>query len=462
MKKKKSRKWIWISLIALAVIFVAVKVFGGGKDKGEKVSVEKVSKRTVIETVTASGQIYPEVEVKISPDISGEIVELNVEEGDSVKKGQVLARIFADLYALQRDEASSQVSQSQATVANSEAALEALNATLSQQKQAYERNKTLYDQKVISKAEFEQVEATYRSAQANYNAAQKNILSLKAGVQSAQTGLTRANKDLGRTTLVAPMNGVISSLKVKKGERVAGNSFNVGTEMMTVADMSVIEVRVDVGENDIVKVNIGDSADIEVDAYNNRKFKGIVTKIASSTNSSSSQTSGATQDVTNYEVRIRLDSNSYRDLINRSGNTKKFPFRPGMNASADIKTMRKDNVLAVPITAVNARVKNSDQSLADKKKEKEANGPADQEQETKPAMSGDEGLEEVVFVLQPDNTVKKTVVKSGIQDINYIELVTGLKEGDQVVTGPYTAVSKSLKDGSKVNVVPKEKLFEKK
>jgi HlyD family secretion protein len=458
MKKKKSRKWIWITVISLVLIFILVKVFASGKDKGEKVSVEKVAKRTVIETVTASGQIYPEVEVKISPDISGEIVELNVEEGDSVKKGQVLAKIFADLYALQRDEASSQVNQSQATVANSEAALDALNATLNQAKQAYERNKTLYDQKVISKAEFEQVEATYRSAQANYNAAQKNILSLKAGVQSAQTGLTRANKDLGRTTLAAPMNGVISSLKVKKGERVAGNSFNVGTEMMTVADMSVIEVRVDVGENDIVKVNIGDSADIEVDAYNNRKFKGTVTKIASSTNSTS-QASGGTQDVTNYEVRIRLDSNSYKDLIKRSGDYKKFPFRPGMNASADIKTMRKDNVLAVPITAVNARVKGTDQSLADKKKEKEASAP-DQEQETKPAMS-DQGLEEVVFVLQKDNTVKKVVVKSGIQDINYIE-ITGLKEGDEVVTGPYTAVSKSLKDGSKVNVVPKEKLFEKK
>src|SRR5689334_1320152 len=345
----KKLKWALIIIGILVLVVIVLKVFGGGGDKGEKVAVEKVTRRTIIETVTAPGQIYPEVEVKNSPDISGEIVELNVEEGDSVQKGKVLARIFADLYALQRDEASSQVNQSQATVANSEAALEALNATLSQQKQAYERNKTLYDQKVISKAEFEQIEATYRSAQANYNAAQKNILSLKAGVQSAQTGLTRANKDLGRTTLTAPMNGVISSLKVKKGERVAGNSFNVGTEMMTVADMSVIEVRVDVGENDIVKVNIGDSADIEVDAYNNRKFKGTVTKIASSTNSSSSLTSGSTQDVTNYEVRIRLDSNSYKDLIRRSGDYKKFPFRPGMNASADIKTMRKDNVLAVPI-----------------------------------------------------------------------------------------------------------------
>ena len=458
MKKKKSRTWIWVIVIGVVILILAYLIAGSRKDTTEKVSVEKVAKRTVIETVTASGQIYPEVEVKISPDISGEIVELNVEEGDSVKKGAILARIFADLYALQRDEASSQVNQSQATVANSEAALEALNANLNQAKQAFDRNKALYDQKVISKAEFEQFETNYRSAQANYNAAQANIRSLKANVQSAQTGLTRANKDLGRTTLIAPMDGVVSSLKVKQGERVAGNSFNVGTEMMTVADMSIIEVRVDVGENDIVKVNIGDSADIEVDAYNNRKFKGLVTKIASSTSGSAVQGT-TTNDVTNYEVRIRLDSNSYRDLIKRAGDNKKFPFRPGMNASADIKTMRKDNVMAVPITAVNARVKGSDQSLADKKKEKEANTP-DENQDTKTSQSA-EGLEEVVFVLQKDNTVKKVVVSSGIQDINYIE-VKGLKEGEEVITGPYTAVSKTLKDGSKVKVVPKDKLFEKK
>jgi HlyD family secretion protein len=226
--------------------------------------------------------------------------------------------------------------------------------------------------------------------------------------------------------------------------------------MMTVADMSVLEVRVDVGENDIVKVNIGDSADVEVDAYNNRKFKGIVTKIASSTKT----TNAATADVTNYEVRIRLDSSSYSDLIDRS-KRKKFPFRPGMNASADIKTMRKDNIIAVPITAVNARVKGSDQSLADKKKENEANKAEEETQDTKQATVSSEGLEEVVFILQKDNTVKKAVVKSGIQDISYIE-VAGLKEGDEVVIGPYTAVSKTLKDGMKVKVVAKDKLFEKK
>ncbi len=453
----KTLKWILIIAGVVALVLIVAKVLGG-KDEGEKVAVEKVQKRTIVETVTASGNIYPEVEVKISPDISGEITELNVAEGDSVKKGQVLARIFADIYALQRDEAASQVGQTQATVANSQAALEATKASLDQAKQAYDRNKSLYDQKVISKAEFEQFETTYRSAQANYNAALQSIKALQANVNAAQTGLTRANKDLGRTTLVAPMNGVISSLKVKKGERVAGNSFNVGTEMMTVADMSVLEVRVDVGENDIVKVNIGDSADIELDAYNNRKFRGIVTQIASSTNATTA--AAATNDVTNYEVRIRLDPESYKDLIDPA-RPKKFPFRPGMNANADIKTRRKDNVLAAPITAVNARVRGSDKSLADKKQESGVGRDKD-DQSGDPAMSTGDELEEVVFVLQQDGTVKKVVVKSGIQDINYIEITSGLKGGEDVVIGPYTAVSKSLKDGAKVNVVPKEKLFEKK
>ncbi len=455
---KKTLKWILIIAAVLVLVLFIGKLMGGGKDKGEKIAVEKVTKRTIVETVTASGNIYPEVEVKISPDISGEITELNVEEGDSVKRGQVLARIFADIYALQRDEAASQVGQSQASVANSQAALEATKASLDQAKQAYDRNKSLYDQKVISQAEFEQFETTYRSAQANYNAAQQNIRGLQANVQTAQTGLTKANKDLGRTTLVAPMNGVISSLKVKKGERVAGNSFNVGTEMMTVADMSVMEVRVDVGENDSVKINIGDSADVELDAYNNRKFKGIVTQIASSTKVTAA--SAVSNEVTNYEVRIRLDRNSYQDLIDPS-KPRRFPFRPGMNASADIKTKRKDNVLAAPITAVNARVKGSDKSLDDRKKES-AVGKDNETESMQPETSVSDELEEVVFVLQPDKTVKKVVVKSGIQDINYIEVVSGLKGGEEVVIGPYNAISKTLKDGMKVNVVPKEKLFEKK
>lgn len=457
----KTVKWILIILGVLIVLLIAGKLIAGGGDEGTKVSTEKVVKRTIIETVNASGKVYPEVEVKISPDISGEITELTVEEGDSVKKGQVLARIYADIYATQRDQAAAAVNQQQAMTANSQAQLDALKATMDQAQRTYDRQKQLLSDKVISQAEFEQAESAYLSAKANYTAAVQSIRGNQASVQSARASLNRANKDLSRTTLVAPMSGVISSLSVKKGERVAGNSFNIGTEMMRVADMSVMEVRVEVGENDIVKVNIGDSADVEVDAYNNRKFKGVVTEIASSTGTGTSGlASASSNDVTNYEVRIRLNPDSYRDLIDVK-NVKKFVFRPGMNASADIKTKRHDNVLAVPINAVAARVKGSDKSIEDKKKEDKKNNPEKNDQDNNATgVTGDE-LEEVVFVLQKDGKVKKTIVKTGIQDINYIEILTGLNEGEEVVTGPYNAVSKSLKDGNKVKVVPKDKVFEK-
>src|ERR1043166_5218942 len=284
----KTLKWILIILGILIAVLIVGKLIAGKGDEGVKVSTEKAAKRMIIETVNATGKIYPEVEVKISPDISGQITELNVQEGDSVKKGQVLARIYADIYATQRDQAAAAVNQQQAMTANSQSQLDALKATMDQAERTYNRQKQLLEDKVISKAEFEQADSAYLSAKANYTATVQAIRGNKASVVSAQASLERANKDLGRTTLTSPMNGVISSLSVKTGERVAGNSFNIGTEMMRVADMSVMEVRVDVGENDIVKVNIGDSADVEVDAYNNRKFKGIVREVASSTTSGAS------------------------------------------------------------------------------------------------------------------------------------------------------------------------------
>ena len=450
----KQLKWTLIIAGLLGAAFAVYKIKKGNEKKIEKVAIEKAARRTIVVSVNASGKVYPEIEIKISPDIAGQITELYVEEGDSVTKGKVLARIYADIYALQRDEAASRVNQSVAIVSNGQASLEALKANLDLAKQTLERNKTLYEQKVISKAELEQYETTLRSAVANYNAALQNIKGLQAGVQSTQTGLNKANKDLSRATIVAPMSGVISSLKVKKGESVSGSGFNVGTEMMTVSDMSSLEVRVDVGENDIVKINIGDSADVEVDAYNNRKFKGVVTKIASSTKSTSPL--ATTNDVTNYEVRIRLDKESYKDLAGKT-----FPFRPGMNASADIKTKRIDNILAVPIAAVNARVRGSDKSMSDKKEE-DLKTKGNEEGMDNSNIQTDDELEEVVFVLQIDGTVKKVVVRSGIQDINYIEILSGLKEGDEIVIGPYSSISKNLKNGMKVKVVPKDKLFEKK
>lgn len=453
-----NKKLIWIIGILLVVIIalVALKKAGViGKEQGIKVSVEKVTPKTIIETVNASGKVYPEVEVKVSPDISGEIVELNVEEGDSVKKGQVLARIYADIYSTQRQQAAAGVSQSQAQVSNSQAQLGALKAALDLAEGTYNRQKKLLDDKVISRAEFEQADQAFKTAQANYNAALQGIRGTQASVQSARAQLARANKDVSRATLVAPMDGVVSLLAVKKGERVVGTAQMAGTEMLRVADMHSIEVRVDVGENDIPKVHLGDSALIEVDAYTKRKFKGIVYKIASSNTSASNAQSTGT-DVTNYKVYVRMLPESYADLIDPS-RPKAFPFRPGMNASADIQTKTHTNVLAVSINAVTTRDKNSNKAPASDKDSKDNSNNSNSA-----AATNDDDIEEVVFILQKDNTVKKIKVRTDIQDINNIEILAGLKAGDQVVTGPYNVVSKTLKDGDKVKVVPKEDLFDSK
>lgn len=358
----KKLKWVIIALVGIIVLLIILKKTGViGKEEGIRVSAEKVALRTIVQTVNASGKIYPEVEITLSPDISGEIVELNVEEGDSVVKGQVLAKIYGDIYATQRDQASAIVNQQQAQVANARANLAAQQAQLDQAKKTYLMQKQLFDEKVISQSEFNTALAAYETAQANVKAAQQNVNSSIASVESAKAGLAKANKDISRATLTAPMSGIVSLLNVKEGERVVGSSMMAGTEMMRIADMSKIEVRVDVGENDIPKVHIGDSAIVEVDAYNTRKFRGIVTQIASSnvgaasTNITSASANTST-DVANYKVYIRLDPASYHDLIDPS-KKKKFPFRPGMSASADIQTETKTKVLSVPINAVTTREK---------------------------------------------------------------------------------------------------------
>ena len=456
--------WIIISLVLLVVILVVMKKAGAfGKDEGIKVSAEKVAKRTLTEIVTASGKIYPEIEVKMSPDISGEIVELTVVEGDSVKKGQELAKIYADIYTTQRNQAAAQVDQQQALVSNMSAQLPGLKATMDQNQLQYDRQKQLLDQKVISRAEFEQADNALKLSTASYNAALQTVKGNVAGVASAEANLSIAAKNLSRTTLVSPLNGVVSLLSVKKGERVVGNSMMAGTEMMRVADMSKIEAIVDVGENDIPKVQLGDSANVEVDAYNNRKFRGFVTQIASSvTTASGATTTVSTNDVTNYKVHIRLLANSYKDLYDPK-RPKHLVFRPGMSASADIQTKTHTDVLSVPINAVTTRDKNSDSS-SDKNKTAAKNSP-DQAPDngfdnSKTTTVSATDLDEVVFVLKPDGTVKKVKVRTDIQDINNIEILSGLKEGEEVITGPYGTVSKILKDGTAVTVVPKEKLFE--
>ena len=455
----KKLRWTIIGLIALIFLLVILKSTGViGKDEGIKVSTEKVTRRNITEIVTASGKVYPEKEVKISPDISGEVVELSVvQEGDSVKKGQELAKIYADIYTTQRDQAAAQMNQQQALVSNMTAQLPGLKAALDAARKTFDRQKQLLDQKVISTSEYEAAESAYKSAEANYLAAQQTARGNVAGVASARANLEVAAKNLSRTTVVSPIDGVVSLLSIKKGERVVGNSMMAGTEMMRVADMSRIETIVDVGENDIPKVQLGDSAIINVDAYNNRKFRGVVTQIASSVSTATgSTTTLSTNDVTNYKVHIRLSPDSYKDLIDPA-HPKRFPFRPGMSASADIQTRTHNNVLSVPINAVSTREKDTVHS-AQANTDKKDNAASDDDNRSANA-SGD--LDVVAFVLvHPVDTVRKIKVRTDIQDFNYIEIVDGLKEGDEVITGPYSIVSKTLKSGMRVKVVPKDKLFE--
>lgn len=443
--------WIIVGLVAIIVLLVGLKKAGViGKETGEEVTSEKVQLRTITESVNASGKVYPEIEVKVSPDISGEIVNLFVEEGDKVTKGQVLAKIYADIYSTQKDQATANVNQFQAQYENIKASLSGLKTSYENTKTTYERYKKLLDDKIVSRSEFEQTEQSFRSAESSYLGALQTIKSGAAQIQGVRAQLSRAEKDLARTTITAPMDGIVSSMSVKKGERVVGTAQMAGTEMMRVADMKSIEVRVDVGENDITKVKIGDTALVEVDAYNNRKFKGVVYKIANPV-SALAASAASSAEVANYKVHIRLEPSSYEDLIKENS---KFPFRPGMTASADIQTKSKLNVISIPLNAVTTRDKEGngkDTKVTTKMEDKNA----------APADNKDEDINEVVFVLQKDSKVKMVKVKTDIQDLNYIEVI-GLKVGDEVITGPYSTVSKLLKDGSLVKIVSKDKLYEEK
>src|SRR5258708_3017977 len=404
MNKKFLR--IIIGLIALILLLVVLKKAGVlGKEEGIKVSAEKAVRRNITEIVTASGKVYPEKEVKISPDISGEVVELNVlQEGDSVKKGQELAKIYADIYTTQRDQAAAQMNQQQALVSNMSAQLPGLKASMDATKRTFDRQKQLLDQKVVSLSENEASESAYKPAEANYMAALQTVRGNVAGVASFKANLSIAAKNLSRTTVVSPIDGVVSLLSIKRGERVVGNSMMAGTEMMRVADMSKIETIVDVGENDIPKVHLGDSALISVDAYNNRKFRGIVTQIASSVTTAlgTSTTTVSTNDVTNYKVHIRLSPDSYNDLIDPA-HPKSFPFRPGMSASADIQTRTHANVLSVPINAVAVREKNTDKAVLGSGDE----SGGGRKKDTRPGTKGSADLGEVVFGVPPGDTVRK-------------------------------------------------------
>jgi HlyD family secretion protein len=428
----KSKRIVWI-LVSVVVLLLVVAIFTkGGANNAIKVTAEKPEYRTVIETVSASGKIQPEVEVIISSDVSGEIIEMAVKEGDFVKQGDLLLKINPDLVESALGRAEAAVNTAKANYSSSQARLAQSKAQFVNAQASFDRNKKLYKDQVISDAEFDNATSSFEVAKAEVTAAQQSVQAALYNIKSAEASLKEARENLGRTSIYAPMNGTIINLSKEKGERVVGTAQMAGTEILTVADLTTMEVDVDVNENDIVRVSKNDTVLIEVDAYLERKFKGVVTEIANSAN-----TTGASIDqVTNFDVKIRILQESYKDLMDRVDSASS-PFRPGMSANVDIQTKRLENVLSLPIQAVTTRADTSDTK-----------------EET-----DDERLIECVFVLSEGKAVLKKVV-TGIQDTKYIQIETEIDQEVEVITGPYTAVSKLLEDGSAVNKVKKEMLFE--
>ncbi len=426
---------MWIIIGAVVLIGVLIIIGKNNKEEALAITAEQPTRKTITESIPANGKIQPVVEVKISPDVSGEIVELNVKEGDHVKKGDLLLKIKQDFYISGRDRAVAQLNSMKAQLAQSE-------AQFVQTQQSYERNKKLHDQNVVSEADFE-------SAQAQYDINKRQVEAARYNVKSAEAALKEAEENLIKTTIYAPMDGIVSKLSVERGERVVGTSQMAGTEMLRIANLSEMEVLVDVNENDIVRVKQNDTAMIEVDAYPARKFKGVVTQIA---NSSKSVTT-STDQVTNFEVKIFILPESYNDLATQPNMN---PFRPGMSAAVYIQTVTHANALVVPIQCVTTRT-----DLAEKTKTDSTATDSTAKQETvTPAAKTEKtnaDFVERVFVVQPDETVKAVAVKTGIQDNTHIEIVTGLSDSLKVVTGPYNMISKRLKNGTKVKITDSSK-----
>lgn len=442
-----SNKRVYVVLgILLGIIgIVGALVYTGviGEESATRVAVERSAKRDIVETVSASGKIYPVSEVRISPDVSGEITSLLIEEGDSVRKGQVLASINSTIYKSMVNKANAQLNQTQSSVSNASALMQQAKAQLDQATSTYLRNKELFDDKVISAVEFEAAEGSFKSAKASYKAAMENIKGNQFGVASARANVTEAVQTLQKTTIYAPMTGIVSALFIKKGERVVGTAQMAGTELMRVADMSKMKVDVEVGENDIQKVKYGDTANVEVEAYPSRKFKGLVVLISQSSTSIGAQSSlsSMTDQVTNYTVSVQILPESYQDLL--EVDKRHFPFRPGMSASVEILTKHQLQILSVPINAVTTREDTEDEEEETEKKKTDI-------------------IKEYVFIVNAQNRTELREVKTGIQDNEYIQILSGLKEGEQVVVAPFSAIARTLKKDKKVKIVPKKELFDKK
>jgi len=444
--KKKTRNIILISATVLILFSIIAKKAGWiGKEVGFEVNTQKVELKTITETVSASGKIQPEVEVKISPDVSGEIVDLFVKEGQEVKKGEVLCKINPLLYISNKERTEASVNTTKANLANSKARLVQSKAVFVNTELTFNRNKKLFDQGAISEAEFENSKSQYESAKADVEAAAQTVSASDFNIKNAVASLEEANNNLDRTIIRSPVDGKVSKLNVEKGERVVGTSQMAGTELLRIANLNEMEVVVDVNENDIVKIHLNDTTLIEVDAYLGQKFKGIVTSIANSAN-----TNGTSADqITNFEVKIRILRDSYSHLLNNKQDNNS-PFRPGMTATVDIQTKTIKNVLAVPIEAVTLRTDTTSENKTNKKNKKEV------DEEEKDKNNKEEAIE-LVFVFDNGKSLIKPV-KTGIQDNNFIQILSGISKGDEVIVGPYKTVSKLLKNRSLVKVVQEEEL----
>ncbi len=425
MANKKSNKLLYylLGIVGIIIVFAIIGRAAGwiGGEKVTNVEVATVGKNSIIEKVSASGEIQPEIEVNLSPDVAGEIIELNIAEGDSVEIGKLLVKIRPDNFVSALDRSRANLNQQLANLAQAKASLQRAEAQYTRSELEYNRQKKLYEQKAISDSEFEQAQANYITAQKDLEAAKQSVVAAEFVVKSSQATVNEAAENLRLTNVYSPVSGIVSNLLVEKGERVVGTQQMAGTEMLTIADLSRMEVRVDVNENDIVRLSKGDTTIIEVDAYSfsGKKFKGIVTSIANTANTKPSPDA-----VTEFEVKIRILNSSYADLV-AAGN--KYPFRPGMTAAVEIITNQKENVLSLPLSAVTTREDQLD-TLAD----------------------GSTKMRELVFVMQ-DGEAKMKTIKTGISDFQNIEVLEGLQEGDQVISGPYFVVSKELKDGDKVS-----------
>ena len=436
----KTTKYILIAAGALIVLLLVLKGMGViGKPAKIQVATERAEKRNIIETVSASGKIKPEVEVKISSEVSGEIVELPIKEGDVVHKGQLLCKVRPDILKSGYERAVASYNTQKASVGNATQLFNQAKANFDNSEAKYKRSKELFDKKVLTAAEFDAARADYESAKANLEAAHQNVIGSNYGLAQSSASVKEAHDNLAKTTIYSPVDGVVSKLSVEQGERVLGTVQNVGTEIMTISDLSALDVNVDVNENDINRVALGDTANIEVDAFLGQKFIGVVREIGSSAN-----VVGTSADqVTNFTVKVRVLPQSYAKLVGKSANNPS-PFKPGLSATVDIQTNRVF-ALSVPIQSVTTRTDNS--GTTDKKPD-DSSAPA----------KVDEQVKEYVFVYH-NGLVKQMLVKTGIQNDSYIQIFKGLKGGEEVVSGPFSAISKTLNDKMEVDKVDKSKLF---